>query len=246
MGSCGLEGKVLLPLAGKSALELTIERLLRSRRIDRLVVATSSLDQDEPVAEACARLGVPCFRGSADDVLDRVYRCAARFDMDHVAHFGADNPLIDPELCDEIIDLYLAGVGRWDYVSNNRPPTFPDGQEVEITSFDALEAAWHETDGPRRLACMFRYLAERPERFSIHNVTHDPDLHHERWTLDYQEDYEFLQALLERLYASNPAFGFRDVIRHLDERPALRRINAMHVRSRNGAQGPTGVESRSA
>ena len=228
MGSSRLPGKTLLPAVGKPMLQLTIERLQRSRRRGRLVVATSDQAEDDAIAKLCDRLDVPCYRGSADDVLDRVYRCACHYAMAHVAHFGADNPLIDPSLCDEIIGVYLSNLGRWDYVTNNCPPTYPDGQEVEVTLFAALETAWREATDPRHREHLLTFLWENPQRFRIHNVTHEPNLHHERWTLDFPEDYEFLRAVFEALYPTNQAFGMWDVIDYLDAHPELREINAIH------------------
>lgn len=100
-------------------------------------------------------------------------------------------------------------------MTNNRPPTYPDGQEVEITSFEALEAGWSRVTDQRRLEHLFTFLLENPQRFRVYNLTHQPNLHYERWTLDFPEEYEFLRAVFEALYPTNPAFGMWDVIRYL-------------------------------
>ena len=228
MGCSRLPGKALLPAAGKPMLELTIERLMCSRRLARLVVATSDQIEDDAIFKLCARLGVLSYRGSAEDLLDRVYQCARHYAMAHVAYFGADNPLIDPSLCDETIGVYLSNMGSWDYVTNNYPPTYPDGQEVEVTSFEALETAWREATDPRHREHLLTYLWENPQRFRIHNLTQTPNLHYERWTLDFPEDYEFLRIVFEALYPTKPAFGMWDVIDYLDRHPELRKINIMH------------------
>lgn len=111
MGSSRLPGKSLLPAVGKPILELTIERLRRSRHIARLVVATSDRTEDDVIADLCVRLDVPCFRGSAEELLDRAYWCARHYTTAHVGYFGADNPLIDLSLVDEIIGVYLSNLG---------------------------------------------------------------------------------------------------------------------------------------
>ena len=228
MGSSRLPGKIMLPVAGRPMLQFTIERLRHSSRIARLVVATSNRLEDDAVARLCDRLSVPCYRGSVDDVVDRVYRCARHYDMAHIAFFGGDNPLIDPSVCDEIIGVYLSSLGSYDYVTNNFPPTYPDGQEVEVTSFQTMKTVWLEAKGERQREHLLTVLWDNPQRFRIFNVTLQPNLHHERWTLDFPEDYKFLNSVVESLYPTNPMFGMQDVIDYLNKHPELREINAMH------------------
>lgn len=215
MASTRLPGKTLLEAGGKTMLAHTLDRLGRATLIDRIVVATTELPEDDIVAEHCAELGVACFRGSAEDVLGRVHGAAQG--MEHIGHFGADNPLIDPALCDEIIGVYLGG--DWDYVTNNLPPTFPDGEEVEVTSFAALDTAMREATEPRMREHLLTFFWENPECFRIRNVTREPSLHHERWTLDTPEDWELVSAVFEGL---EPGFGTADVIAFLDHHPHLR------------------------
>jgi spore coat polysaccharide biosynthesis protein SpsF len=137
--------------------------------------------------------------------------------MEHVGHFGADNPLIDPALCDAVIGIYLEG--GWDYVTNNLPPTVPDGEEVEVTSYAALDTAAREASDPRHREHLLTFLWEHPDRFRIRNVTREPSLHHERWTVDTPEDWELVRAVFDAL---DPGFTIADVIAFLDEHPQLR------------------------
>lgn len=235
IASSRLPGKTLLEAAGKTMLEHTLERLARSRLLGPIVVATTVLPEDDAVVDLCRAVGVPCFRGSADDVLDRVYSCAKEYAMEHVAHFGADNPLIDPAVCDEILEVYVSG--SWDYVTNNLPPTYPDGQEVEVTSFDVLERVWADAREPHHREHMLTYLWEHRGRFRIRNVERRPSLADERWTLDHPEDYELVRAIFEALYPSRPGFSVDDVLGFLDARPELREVNA-HLRCAYPWLGP--------
>jgi spore coat polysaccharide biosynthesis protein SpsF len=219
MASTRLPGKTLLRAAGKTMLEHTLERIDRSTTIDRVVVATTEEPDDDAIAELCEALGTPCFRGSSADVLGRVHACADEQGMRDVAHFGADNPLIDPEICDQVIGAYLED--GWDYVTNNFPPTFPDGEEVEVTSFTVLARLAREATEPRQREHMLAYIWEHSDEFRVLNVTREPNLHHLRWTLDEPEDWELIRDVFDALYPENPAFGARDVGAFLDRRRVL-------------------------
>lgn len=229
MQSQRLPGKVLMPAAGKPLLCHMIERLRRSRFLESIVVATSTDDADQPIVDLCLGEGIPCFRGRADDVLDRFYSCAREFQMAHIALLGADNPLIDAAVCDQVLGVYLERADEFDYVSNHHPPTFPDGQDIEVLSYPALEKAWKEARKPFQREHGTPFIWDQPKLFRCHNVFMQPDLHKERWTLDYPEDYEFIRAVFEALYPRNPYFSVQDVLALLDTHPELREINAAHV-----------------
>lgn len=204
-------------------LEHTLDRLERVRLLNRVVVATTTDADDDAIAAECDRLGVDCFRGSTSDILGRVVACAEAAGMTDVAHFGADNPLIDPAVCDEVLAVYAEG--DWDYVTNNLPPTWPDGLEVEVTRMEVLEIMAQETTSPRHREFMLTFVWDNPDRFRIRNVEHTPNLHHERWTLDTPEDLLLVRAVLEDLSVDPPA-PMGEIISYLDAHPELRAANA--------------------
>jgi spore coat polysaccharide biosynthesis protein SpsF len=229
MQSSRLSGKVLMPAAGKPLLLHLVERLRRTRLLKRVVVATSEAAVDDAIAGLCAREDILCFRGSNEDVLDRYYRCAKAYGMAHIAVLYADNPLLDPGVCDESVAFYLEHLDAYDYVSNCRPSTYPDGQEIEMCSFEALQTAWKEAGKPFQREHVTPFIWDQPERFRCFNLTMEPNLNHrERWTLDYPEDYEFILAVFEGLYPVKPDFSMWDLITFLDAHPDLRKTNAMH------------------
>lgn len=206
-----------------------MERLRRARLLKRIVVATSDEAADDAIADLCDREDFLCFRGSNEDVLDRYYRCAKAYGMAHVAVIYGDNPLLDPGVCDEAIAFYLKHLADYDYVSNCRPSTYPDGQEIEICSFEALETAWQEANKLFQREHVTPFVWDQPERFRCFNLTMEPDLNRrERWTLDYPEDYKFLRAVYEGLYPQKQDFSMWELIEFLGAHPDLRKINGMH------------------
>lgn len=231
LGASRLPGKPLLEAGGMTMLEHCLLRLAHSRRVGRVVVATSVLPVDDPLAALCTRTGHECYRGDPEDVLDRIHSCAREYGMSDVGIFGADNPLLDPSVVDQVADAYFGAPERPDYATNSLPQTFPDGQEVEILRADVLERVWTEASDPRERTHVLTWIWERPRDFSILNVPHEPSLAKERWTLDHAEDLELIRRLIEALAPANPVFGMREVLDHLDANPSLRALNARYVDS---------------
>ena len=129
MSSSRLPGKVMLQVCGKPMLQHQIERIRRCTRIDTLVVATSDHSEDQPIEDLCRTLDVAVFRGSLDDVLDRMVRAARPHAPGWMVRLTGDCPLADPQVIDGVIG---AGIGAdADYCSNALTPSFPDGLDAE-------------------------------------------------------------------------------------------------------------------
>jgi spore coat polysaccharide biosynthesis protein SpsF len=227
--SSRLPDKVLKPLLGVPMLLRQIERVRRSRHIDRLVVATSDDSSDDAIAALCGRDGIDCFRGSLADVLDRFYQAALRLHPPSIVRLTGDCPLADPAVIDKVIDFYRDG--RYDYASNAVEPTFPDGLDVEVFSFDALETAWRETGRGAEREHVTLYIYRHPDRFRIGHFKMEPDLSRLRWTVDEPADFEFVTAVYEALYPANPAFTMEHVLAYLERRPDLAGLNSTIARN---------------
>ena len=229
VSSSRLPGKVLKPILGEPMLARQIERIRRARRIDALTVATSDAPSDDGVAALCQGLGVDCYRGSLDDVLDRFYRAAALSHPSHVMRLTGDCPLTDPALLDALVELHLAG--GYDYSSNVEERTYPDGLDAEIFTYPLLERAWREatTSFEREHVTPFMRHAVPGVR---HGVLKDRvDRSDMRWTVDYPEDYEFACRVFEALYPRNPAFDAEDVHDLLLAHPEIAAVNARRAAS---------------
>lgn len=229
MGSSRLPGKVLLPLVGAPLLVRMVERVQRARLAGTVVVATTTDPTDNAVADCCAAHGLPCFRGDALDLLDRHYQAARHFGADVVLKIPSDCPLIDPAVIDQVLGFYLENAGRYDFVSNLHPATFPDGNDVEVMPIAALETAWREARRPLEREHTTPFFWENPDRFRLGNVVWDSgqdfSMSH-RWTIDYQEDYDFISAVYEALYPQNPGFGLPDILALVARRPDIAALNA--------------------
>jgi spore coat polysaccharide biosynthesis protein SpsF len=223
MSSTRLPGKVLLPLLGRPMLERQIERVRRSRRVDRLVIATTVDPTDDAIVSLASELAVECYRGSAEDVLDRYFQVAALLRPSHVVRLTADCPLADCRLIDRAVDFALTG--GFDYASNTLRPTWPDGLDVEVITFAALETAWREARGPVEREHVTPFIVARPERFRHGSLEGDADLSAMRWTVDEPSDFEFVSRVYEALYPQDPAFTTEDIVVLLGQRLELMNIN---------------------
>ncbi|MFA4833307.1 MAG: glycosyltransferase family protein [Patescibacteria group bacterium] len=221
ISSTRLPGKVLLPLGGKTVLENVVERVRKAKLIGETVVATSNGKDDDKIVELCETRGIKYFRGSLDDVLDRYYQTAKHFQAESICRITADCPLIDPEVIDRVAKKYLEG--EYDYVSNTHPTaTYPDGLDVEIFSFKALERAWQEAILLSEREHVTSYIWNNPDKFKIGNVKNSLDLSTYRLTIDENKDYE----LLKKIFKEVSNLTMLNIVKFLDERQDIKNINA--------------------
>lgn len=222
--SSRLPGKILKPIMGVAMLARQIERVLRSERIDKLVLATSSLEEDQAVADLAASAGVACYRGSLDDVLDRMYQAVAPYNPDLVVRLTGDCPLADWVVIDKVIGF--AQAGGYDYASNTLKPTWPDGLDVEVVRFAAFQTAWREATTTLDREHVMPFLYRNAERFKLGNLVNDIDLSGLRWTVDEPADFAFVTQIYEALYPANAAFSTTDILSYLASHPDVVALNA--------------------
>ena len=230
MCSTRLPGKVLADIAGHSMLWHVVNRVHAARRLDEVVVATSDEPSDDAIAIFCAKNRFECFRGKARDVLDRFYSAAKHYAADAIVRITADCPLMDPRVIDRLVDVYLQG--SYDYVTNTLRYTYPDGLDVEVFSFDALQRATQEARTPidrEHVTVYFRTSGS----FRLCNVENAIDLSRRnlRWTVDEPADLELARAVYAYLWSERQLFGLEDVLQLLDRKPELMEMNRGIVRN---------------
>lgn len=223
---------MLLLLYGEPLLVRLIERISRARLTGIVVVATSTDENDDIIEEICRKLGFECFRGSLNDLLDRHYKLAVKYSADAIVKIPSDCPLIDPDIIDLVIGHFIVQYPAYDFVSNLHPASYPDGNDVEIMSFNALETAWKMAGRSFEREHTTPYIWENPDKFNIGNVMWETGLDYSmshRWTIDYEEDYHFIKKVYRELYPVNPAFGLDDILNLLKKQPELTKINQSYA-----------------
>ena len=225
MGSTRLPGKVLMDLGGQSVLSRVVQRLRCAKLLQQTVVATTVAQGDDAIAAECVRLRVPCFRGSEDDVLDRYYRTVRPWPSDAVVRITADCPLIDPEVVDQTIQVFLENGA--DYASNSIQETYPLGISVEVFTAGALEQAWREAHQGYEREHVTPYFYEHPELFRISSIAAPGDYSKYRLTLDTADDLHLIRAVCAS-FENQDTMSWQEVVGLLDRRPELAALNS-HV-----------------
>jgi len=221
--STRLPGKVLKEIVNKPMLALQIERIKTAKLIDNIIIATSIEQDDDAIANLCAKLDIPCFRGNLNDVLDRFYHSAKQFPSDHVVRLTGDCPLIEPEIIDQVITLHLKQGA--DYTSNCFIPCLPDGLDVEVFTKEALTQSWQQAKKPSEREHVTQYILNHSKLFTLANFQYSPDLSMHRWTVDEPNDFKFVEKIYQNLYQNKPKFTMKDVLILLEQQPKLIEIN---------------------
>ena len=194
-----------------------------------MIIATSEHSSDDGIATLCQTLNIDCFRGSLTDVLDRYYQAAKQYSASHVVRLTGDCPVIDHQIIDQVIALHLNS--HVDYTANCEPPTLPDGLDVEVFTFKALEHAWHESKKPSEREHVTLFIRNNPELFICQNYRYKEDLSYLRWTVDEPEDFKFITKVYQELYQHKPDFLLKDILLLLAQQPTLKNINKKFTRN---------------
>ncbi|MBC9933800.1 cytidylyltransferase domain-containing protein [Chitinophaga qingshengii] len=226
IGSTRLPGKVLKTINGISLLQIHLERIGLAQKTNKIKVATTLETGAEAICEIAATLGVEYYQGNTTDVLDRFYHAVKEERPDYVVRVTADCPLIDPKIIDKVISF--AVTNRLAYASNTMVTTFPDGMDVEVFTFDALEKAWKEavlgSDREHVTPYIWRNSTFKGgEMFLSGNVTNEPDYGSLRLTVDEPADLELITKLITQLGSKA---GWLDYVTYLEQHPELLRINS--------------------
>lgn len=231
MGATRLPGKPMKRVLGRPLLSFQLERLRRVKQADAIVVATTTKLQDDEIVDLCRKENIPVFRGSEEDVLERYYQTAKKYQADVIVRITGDCPLIDPSVVDQVIRYYLDHQPGCDYVSNSLTQTYPRGLDVEVFSLSALERAEREAKDAQEREHVTPYIYWHPEMFALGSVVQQDDQSHQRWTVDTSEDLMLVTKIIEALYPVNPAFTTQDVLNLLKTHPDWVALNA-HIQQK--------------
>ncbi|SFC24053.1 cytidylyltransferase domain-containing protein [Pseudoalteromonas denitrificans] len=214
MSSSRLPGKVLKPILGKPVLALQIERTLRSKKIDKLIIATSQEHSDTPIEVLCHKIGIECYRGDLNDVLKRFNDAAEHYKATHIVRLTGDCPLVDPELIDQVITHHING--NYEYTSNIYPRSFPDGLDIEVLSKETLTRINQTATSDEDREHVTYFIDKNTTQFFMGNIAQQDDHSLMRWTLDTQDDFDFISQVYAALYHKKPNFTTLNILDYLE------------------------------
>lgn len=235
MGSTRLPNKVMKNIVGKPMIQLLVERLSKSQEINQIVIASSEDTKNNVLDHFVSSLGYICSRGSEDDVLSRFYYAAKENSADVVVRITGDCPLVDPTLVDQLIQKYRTA--NVDYVSNISPPTYPDGLDIEVFSFNALSIAQAETTSAFDREHVTPFL-RNSNLFTQASVSYTQDLSSLRWTVDEPSDLDVITTVFEYFHP-RINFSWLEVLELQNNQPKLFSSN-QSINRNEGAEMGTG------
>ena len=227
MGSSRLPGKMLKDVAGQPALTRLIRRLKHCRKLDAIVLATTSAPADEVLVDCARAENILYYRGSEEDVLARVVEAQQFAESDIVVEINGDCILLDPQIVDMGISSFLEN--DCDVVSNCRKPGYPMGMGVQVFGLDILKEVEREIDDLPVREHVSLYFYEHPERYKIIHLMpparwSGPDY---RFQLDYSEDLQFINEIYRALEpAYGEVFGLEEIMNLLRDNPKMLEINS--------------------
>jgi spore coat polysaccharide biosynthesis protein SpsF (cytidylyltransferase family) len=231
MGSTRLPGKVLKDINGKPMLWHVIDRVMKSKKTDLIVVATTTKEEEYPILEISRDTGIEVFCGNEWDVLDRYYKAAVKFSADIIVRVTSDCPLVDPNIIDNFIDYYFTNTD-YDYLGVGKHSLCPNGVGCEVFSFEALKMAWTESKWFSEREHVTPYIWKNDKIFNIGRpLKPKKDLSKLRWTVDEKRDLKFVREVYKELYNENNFFSTRDVLELLKKKPELNMINNDIIRN---------------
>jgi spore coat polysaccharide biosynthesis protein SpsF len=229
VGSTRLPNKIFYELSGKPLIWHVIDRLKISTRLSDIVIATTDNSLDDRLELWADSNEVKLFRGSESIVLKRYYDAAVYYGADIIVRITADDPFKDAVVMDSVIDMVTNS--SIDFGFNNKPVSFPEGLDIEVFTFKALEKAKLNSIDAFEQEHVTQYFHRNPSQFSMKNLSYKENLSHYRWTIDTIDDYFMSVRVYDELYKSGEIFLFPQILTLVQKKPEISLINVNVKRS---------------
>ncbi len=231
MGSSRFPGKVMEKINGTPIIELLLNRLSKSKKIDQIVIAIPLDEKNKSLENHLQEKNYKIYKGSENNVLERYFFAAKEYNANVIIRITGDCPLIDPGLIDDCLEEYESL--DIDYLCNNYPPSFPDGLDVEIFSFQSLQKAYNLAVSKFDLEHVTPFIRNSPD-FSKFTFKSKTNLSHVRLTLDEKEDFQVIKYVFEYFNTNtntNTNFNYNDVIALMKKKPLIFQLNNKYARN---------------
>ncbi len=223
MGSTRLPGKVLKDILGKPMLWHLVKRVRAARYVDDVVIAATTNEKDDSLEKFAVENNLGIYRGSEDDIVDRLFNAGGEYDAHTIVRVWGDCPLIDPDLIDKVLSEFISG--GYDYANNFNPPTYPVCMSFEVYTLKTLERIWNETDDMFYRQYPSEYIYRNHVLFKTIYDKNDINLSNIHLTVDYIQDFELITEIFRALYKDDRVFHIKDILEFIGKYPKLKEMN---------------------
>jgi len=228
-GSTRLNNKTMKSIApGVSLIDMVVKKARETSLVGLVVVATTENPEDDCIVQWCNENKIEVFRGNEKNVLERYYQCSVKYNAEIIVRITADDPFKDPQVNNQAIKLLIEK--KYDYVSNTITPSYPEGLDIEVFTYTALKCAYENATLESEREHVTPYIWKNKDLFKILNFEYSKDISHLRWTIDYEEDLEFVRCVCRKLDIDN-SFLMKDVLRVLKENPEITKKRKKVIRN---------------
>lgn len=228
-GSTRFPNKIFALIDGKPLIWHVVNRLKYAETITDIVVATTINKLDDKIEQWCNENGIKCYRGSESDVLNRYFCASLAYPSDYIVRITADDPFKEPSVIDNVVKTLIEN--DLDYVTNNFPPSFPEGLDCEAFTKKTLikmeKNATEDVEREHVTQFIFHHLTD----FKIKNVSCNRMLKQYRWTIDTELDYQYVLAIYKARKNKNGPLFMDEILSILDDNPDILDINSSVHRS---------------
>lgn len=229
-GSTRFPDKVFADINGMPLIWHSVNRLKQAKKINKIIIATTVSPKDDKIEKWCKENGVDCFRGNEENVLNRYYCASEAFPSDYIVRITADDPFKEPAVIDAVITKLIDE--GYDHVTDNLPPSFPEGLDCEAFTKKALDQSEKDAETDFEREHVTQYIYHHPEIFKIGNVSCDRNLSHLRWTIDKEADLEMVRAIYAHRNPQNTEILLmNEILQILKDNPEIEKINSEVERS---------------
>lgn len=225
LGSSRLPGKILKKINNKTLLEFLIDRLKLSKKIDKIVIATTSSIKDKKILNILKQKKISYYTGSEKNVLQRYYRCAKKFNAKNIIRITSDCPLLDYRIVDKVVSKFEKS--KVDYASNLLKFTYPDGMDIEVFNFKTLKETFLNTKSKHDQEHVTTYM-KRSKKFKLLNIPYKKNYSFLRLTVDHQDDLTLCIRIMEKL-DDKSFFSLEDIISVYKKNKFMFNINKKYI-----------------